>query len=116
MENIDEQSITIAKIHKEFVPQYERWQGKLFPRIKSWFAHIGEVVILWLKGNKPYYKHGRTLGTCREHSKTELGDWLWLTAEIFWMITKIELNIVPKSTFKRVWDKMQENKDSDLTK
>jgi hypothetical protein len=103
--------ITIAKIHNAFVPKYDRWHGKLWPRIKSWFTHIGEVTSLWLKGNKLYWKHGRTLGTCRQHAKTELGDWLWLTAEIIWMLTKIELKIVPKPIYKRVWDKMQESKD-----
>ena len=103
--------ITIAKIHKTFVPKYDRWHGKLLPRVKSWFAHIGEILFLWMKGNKPYSKHGRTLGTCKQHARTEFGDWLWLTAEIVWMITGIELNIVPKHTFKRVWDKMQEAKD-----
>ncbi len=109
---MDTQSnITIKKIHEKFVPKYDRWHGKLLPRIKSWFAHIGEVISLWLKGDKPYWKHGRTLGTCRQHAKTELGDWLWLTAEITYMVTGIELKIVPKHIYKRIWEKLQESKE-----
>jgi|GEM_PF-4546513 len=101
---------SIEKLHKEFVPLYDRWEGKLLPRVQSWFLHIGEIICLYLKGNKAYYKHGRTLGTCREHAKTEFGDLLWLTAEIFWMITKIELPIVSNETYRRVWEKMNESK------
>ena len=110
---MNETEITIPLIHKNFVPKYDRWHGKLLPRIKSWFEHIGEVTYLFFKGNAPYWKHGRTLGTCREHSKTELGDWLWLTAEISWMLTGIELKIVPRRILKRVWDKMEESKKSE---
>lgn len=102
--------ITIPLIYKNFVPRYDRWHGKSAPRVRSWFEHIWEVATLYLQGNKPYWKHGRTLGTCREHSKTEFGDWLWLTAEITWMLTGIELKIVSKKTLKRVWDKMEESK------
>ena len=109
------QNISIEEIHRTFVPSYDRWHGKLFPRIKSWFAHIGEVIILFIQGNKPYWKHGRTLGTCRQHAKTELGDWIWLTAEIIYMITKKELKIVPKATLIRVWNKMEETKTSSTT-
>lgn len=107
--------LTIEKIHKTFVPEYDRWHGKLLPRIKSWFAHIWEVIFLWIKGNKVYSKHGISSGTCREHSAVEFGDWLWLTVEIIWMITGIELKIVPEATYKRVWNKMQENKDKRIT-
>lgn len=66
--------------------------------------------IIWIKANKPYYKHGRTTGTCREHAKTEFEDWLWLTAEIIRMITKIQLPIVPKQTYQRMWNKMEETR------
>jgi hypothetical protein len=107
---MNESEITISLIHKTFVPQYDRWHGKLAPRIKSWFEHIIEVIQLYSQGNKPYTKHGRTLGICREHSKTEFGDWLWLSAEITWMLTGIELRIVPKRTLQRMWDKMAENR------
>ena len=106
--HVVEGPITIEKIHNEFIPKYDRWQGKLLPRIEAWFAHLFEIASLWLKGSKPYCKHGRTLGTCRQHARTEFGDWLWLTAEIIWMVTNIELPIVPKATFKRVLAKMQE--------
>jgi hypothetical protein len=108
-----EETITIAKIHEEFVPKYDRWQGRLMPRIGSWFAHVYEIVLLWLKGNRPYWKHERTLGTCRQHARTEFGDWLWLTAEIIWMVTRIELPIVPNQTYKRVLIKMQQTRERD---
>lgn len=103
--------ITIAQIHKEFVPKYDRWHGKLFPRFKSWFSHIAEIIFLLLKGNRPYRKHGKSFESCRQHAKVEAGDWLWLTAEIFWMLTKIELPIVPDFTLRRVYDKLSEEKD-----
>lgn len=106
-----ESEITIQSIHRDFIPKYDRWHGKLLPRVKAWFKHIAEVLQLYFQGNKPYVKHGRTLGTCREHSKTEFGDWLWLTAEIIWMITGIELKIVPKQTLQRMWNKMKDNKN-----
>ena len=61
---------------------------------------------------KPYYKHGRSTGTCREHAKTEFKDWLWLTAEITWMIFHIQLPIVPSTTYDRVISKMEDNKKS----
>lgn len=102
--------LTIEKIHNEFMPKYDRWNGKLMPRIISWFAHILEFVVLWFKGDKTYWKHGRTTGTCREHAKIEFGDWLWLTAEIVWMVTKIELPIIPQYAYQRMWDKMEETR------
>jgi hypothetical protein len=107
---MDLMEITIASIHKEFVPQYDRWHGKFKPRIVSWFKHIGEIFDLWSKGDKLYSKRGKTIGTCREHAWVEVGDWLYLTAEIFYMLTKIELPIVPKKTLERVWEKMNENR------
>ncbi|MBN2016294.1 hypothetical protein JW766_05700 [Candidatus Dojkabacteria bacterium] len=103
-------NLTISKIHKEFIPQYDRWHGKMLPRIKSWFSHIFEVISLWLDGDKPYVKHGQSTETSREHAKVELGDLLWLTAEIFWMITGVELPIVPSATLERVWNKLAESK------
>ncbi len=103
---------SIAYIHKTYLPEYDRWHGKLRPRIISWFAHIGEVVQLYAQGTKPYYKHGRSTGTCREHAKTEFKDWLWLTAEITWMIFHIQLPIVPSTTYDRVISKMEDNKKS----
>ena len=48
--------------------------------------------------------------TCRPHAFTEFKDWLWLTAEIRWMITRIQLPIVSQSTYKRVIGKFEENK------
>lgn len=106
-----EEPITIARIHEEFVPEYDRWHGRLTPRIGSWFAHLYEITLLWLKGDKPYWKHGRTLGSCRQYARTEFGDWLWLTAEIIWMVTKIDLPIVPKQTYNRVLAKMKETRE-----
>ena len=104
------EKITIEKIHNEFVPAYDRWQGKLLPRIAAWFCHISEIIVLLTRGSKPYQKHGKTVGSCREHAKTEFGDWLWLTAEIIWMVTRIGLPIVPVVTFQRLWKKMEESK------
>jgi hypothetical protein len=53
--------ISISIIHHEFVPKYDRWHGKLFPRIIAWFEHIGEVVVLFLKGDKPPIVSQQTL-------------------------------------------------------
>jgi len=36
--------------------------------------------------------------TCRKHAYLELGDWLYLTAEIIYMITRIELSISTKKS------------------
>lgn len=47
---------------------------------------------------EPYYEQGRSTGTCRAHSYTEFNDWLWLTAEITWMILHFQLPIVPSAT------------------
>ena len=102
--------ISISSIHKDFVPKYDRWHGRLLPRIDSWFKHIGEIVTLWFSGNKPYTKHGVKTETNRQHALVEVGDWLWLTAEIFYMVTKIELPIVPEKTLHRVRAKMEESK------
>lgn len=104
------ESITISKIHKEFVPKYDRWHGKLVPRIKSWFEHIFEIIDLWIKNDQVYKKHGPTHESSRQHAYIEFGDWLWLTAEIIWMWTKVELPIVPKATLERIWKKMEENR------
>ncbi|MFH1428857.1 MAG: hypothetical protein ABIH39_03835 [Candidatus Margulisiibacteriota bacterium] len=100
--------ITIPLIHQTFVPEHDKFHGRILPRIKCWLAHIGEVAYLWGMGNKPYTKNGRTNYTCREHAAVEYGDLLYFTADIVWMITGIELPIVPESTLQRIWQKMAE--------
>jgi hypothetical protein len=102
--------ISISSIHREYVPIHDRWHGRLLPRIESWFRHIGEITVLWLLGSKPYTKHGATNETSRQHALVELGDWLWLTAEIIYMTTKLELPIVPEKTLQRIRSKMEENR------
>jgi hypothetical protein len=103
-------SYSIKQIHQEFVPKYDRWNGKISPRVKAWFSHIVEIIRLWVQGDKPYVKHDKIQGTCRDHAKIEIGDLLYLTAEIIWMVTGLEFNIVPKQTLIRVWKKFEENK------
>ncbi|HUW24074.1 MAG TPA: hypothetical protein VMW04_00430 [Patescibacteria group bacterium] len=105
-------NITLKKIHQEFIPQFDRWNGRLSPRIQAWFLHLFEIPMLWFKGNKLYSKHDQIKGTCREHSVVEFGDWLYLTAEIIFMLTKVELKIVPQETLQRVWKKFEANKAS----
>ncbi len=103
-------NLTIKKMHQEFVPRYDRWQGKVLPRLQAWFEHLYEISSLWLRGSQPYRKHGLTKGTCREHSAVEFGDLLFLSAEIIFLLTKIELKIVPQKTLQRVWNKLEERR------
>ncbi|KKT76194.1 MAG: hypothetical protein UW86_C0001G0019 [Microgenomates group bacterium GW2011_GWA1_Microgenomates_45_10] len=102
--------ITVRAIHESFFPEYDQWHSRLTPRIIAWHLHVVEVVYLWVKGKRTYWKHNRTTGTCRHHAKTEFGDLMWLTADIVWMVTKIELPIVSQKAFQRIWDKMEERK------